>query len=426
MEYTTGESVWEQRIAALERRITYLERIVKVSQILNSMLSLEPLLSIIIQAATQLAGTESCSIMLLDKKTGELRFEAATGLNKDELRKLSVPLDSSIAGWIFRKKKALLIRDVRGDERWNRHVDERIDFETRSILGVPLTVKNEVIGVMELINKQDEDEFSQDDIQIATHLASQAAIAIENARLVEKLQGAYDELSELDSLKSNFVAIASHELRTPLSIILGYATFLRDDAESETASEQIEIVLQSAMRLRGIIDDMVNLRHVETGEVQLEREVFSMRELIEEVVEEFGGVAKAKRQLLKASFKTDEPLSIDADRQKIYMVIANLVSNAIKFTPKEGRILINAYLKGDEIWVNVIDTGLGIPKRDWERIFVRFYQVEPSLTRRYEGMGLGLSIAKEMVELHGGRIWVESVEEKGSRFTVVLPVSPFR
>jgi signal transduction histidine kinase len=418
------DELLEQRIATLERRIAYLERIVKVSQIINSTLSLEPLLRIIIQSATELTHTEACSIMLLDKRTGELRFTHSVGEGSEGLRDMTVPLDNSIAGWIVRKRKPLLIRDAKTDPRWNSQVDKTIDFDTRSILGVPLKVKDEVIGVMELLNKIDEQGFVQDDIQIANTLAAQAAIAIENARLLDELQQAYDELAELDQLKSNFVSIASHELRTPLSVILGYASFLREEVSGE-AGEQIDIVLQSAMRLRSIIDDMVNLRHVDTGQAQLERDIFSMTELISDVAGEFDQLAKAKQQILRVDLPEDQ-LKIDADWQKIYLVLANLLSNAIKFTPPEGRVQISAQRKGEELWISVMDTGIGIPERDYERIFDSFYQVEPSLTRRYEGMGLGLSVAKSMVELHSGRMWVESVVGKGSRFTVVLPVSPFK
>ncbi len=413
----------EQRTAGFERRIAYLERIVKVSQIINSTLSLEPLLRIIIQSATELTHTEACSIMLLDKRTGELHFAHSIGERSDGLRDLTVPLDNSIAGWIVRKGKPVLIRDVKADPRWHAQIDKTIDFDTRSILGVPLKVKDKVIGVMELLNKLGDQGFSQDDIQIASTLAAQAAIAIENARLVAELQRTYDDLAELDQLKSNFVSIASHELRTPLAVILGYASFLRDEVSGE-ASEQIELVLQSAMRLRAVIDDMVNLRHVDTGEAQLERDVFSMMELISEVATEFAQLAEAKQQTLRLDLP-DDPLKIDADRQKIYLVLANLLSNAIKFTSSQGRVQVSARRKGEEMWIAVMDTGIGIPERDYNRIFDRFYQVEPSLTRRYQGMGLGLSIAKSMVELHGGRIWVESVVGKGSRFTVALPVSPF-
>jgi signal transduction histidine kinase len=418
------DELLEQRIATLERRIAYLERIVKVSQIINSTLSLEPLLRIIIQSATELTHTEACSIMLLDKRTGELRFTHSVGEGSEGLRDMTVPLDNSIAGWIVRKRKPLLIRDAKTDPRWNSQIDKTIDFDTRSILGVPLKVKDEVIGVMELLNKIDEQGFVQDDIQIANTLAAQAAIAIENARLLDELQQAYDELAELDQIKSNFVSIASHELRTPLSVILGYASFLREEVSGE-AGEQIDIVLQSAMRLRSIIDDMVNLRHVDTGQAQLERDIFSMTELISDVAGEFDQLAKAKQQILRADLPEDQ-LKIDADWQKIYLVLANLLSNAIKFTPPEGRVQISGQRKGEELWISVMDTGIGIPERDYERIFDSFYQVEPSLTRRYEGMGLGLSVAKSMVELHSGRMWVESVVGKGSRFTVVLPISPFK
>lgn len=417
-------AILEQKIEGLERRIAYLERIVKVSQILNSTLSVEPLLQIIIQAATELTNTEACSIMLIDKRTGELRFAEATGGVIEALKKISVPLENSIAGWVIRKDKPILIRDAKNDPRWHRGVDESTDFETQSILGVPLKVREQVIGVVEVVNKKTEEGFNQDDIQIATTLASHAAIAIENARLLDELQRAYRDLSQLDQIKGDFVSIASHELRTPLAVILGYATFLRANLTGQ-ASEQLDIVLSSAMRLRSLIDDMVNLRHIQTNEVQLERSTFSLRQLVLDVTQEFSQLMGGKQQTLTTKFiPGDTPLNIDADRQKIYLILANLLSNAIKFTPEGGRIHINVELKGYKYWLNVIDTGIGIPQTEYDRIFDQFYQVEPSLTRKYQGMGLGLSIAKGMVEVHKGRIWVESVVGKGSNFTLVLPSGP--
>jgi len=143
------------------------------------------------------------------------------------------------------------------------------------------------------------------------------------------------------------------------------------------------------------------------------------------VLAEFKDIMAGKRQVLTAKFSPDDsPLNIDADRQKIYLVLANLVSNAVKFTPEEGRIHVNVALKGHKYWVSVIDTGIGVPKTEYDRIFDQFYQVEPSLTRKYQGMGLGLSLAKGMVEIHHGRIWVESIVGKGSNFTFVLPSTP--
>jgi signal transduction histidine kinase len=414
----------KQKVQGLEHRISYLERIVKVSQILNSTLSLEPLLQIIVQSATELTDANACSIMLIDKNTGELRFEESTGVVIDALRKVSVPLDNSIAGYVIRKNRPLLVRDTQNDPRWHSGVDQTTDFETHSILGVPLKVRNKVIGVLELLNKRTEAGFHADDIQIATTLGAQAAIAIENARLLDELQQAYRDLSEIDQLKNDFVSIASHELRTPLSVILGYATFLRDDVEG-VASEQLEIVLSSAMKLRSLIDDMFNLRHIQANEIQLERSIFSLKQLVLDVVKELAQIVTGKNLVLTTKFTPkDSPLNLDADRQKIYLVIANLVYNALKFTPEGGRIHIGIEFKEHKYRISVIDTGIGISKIERDRIFDQFYQVEDPLTRRYQGMGIGLSITKGMVEVHKGRIWVESVVGKGSKFTVILPSAP--
>ncbi len=417
-------SILKQKIEGLERRIGYLERIVKVSQMLNSTLSLEPLLQIIVQSATELTDTEACSIMLIDKHTGELRFEEATGSIAETLKRVMVPMDDSIAGFVIRKNRPILIRDVKEDPRWHKEVDQTIDFDTRSILGVPLQVRDKVIGVLEVINKRSDEGFNADDIQISTTLSAQASIAIENARLLDELQQAYRNLSEVDQIKNDFVSIASHELRTPLSVILGYATFLRDEVEGE-ASEQLEIVLNSAMKLRALIDDMVNLRHIQANQIQIDRKIFPLKQLILDVVRELSEITEGKGLRVTTRFiPKDSPLNLDADRQKIYLVIANLMNNAIKFTAEGGRIHINVELKGHKYWINVIDTGIGIPDDEYARIFDQFYQVEAPLTRKYQGMGLGLSITKGFVEIHKGRIWVESVIDKGSNFTIVLPSAP--
>jgi len=217
---------YQEKIANLERKVDYLEKIVEVSQILNSTLELNTLLKTITRVATELTDTEACSILLYDKETNELRFMPATvSARAEKFLEVPVPLDGSIAGWVFRKKKPILIRDAKNDPRWNSNVDETSNFDTRSILGVPLKIKREIIGVMEVLNKKEKYGFNQDDIQITTILAAQVAVAIENARLWDDIQKAYADLTELDRLKSEFVSIASHELKTPLSVILGYASF---------------------------------------------------------------------------------------------------------------------------------------------------------------------------------------------------------
>lgn len=410
----------EERIAYLEERVAVLERMVKVSQIITSTLDLRQLLDIIAEVATEFTKTEAASIMLLDKNTGELYFETVTGPKKDEVKRVTVPLEGSIGGWILTHNEPLIIRNPQDDPRHYRGTDKKTGFLTRSLMGAPLNFRGETIGVIEVLNRSVEEEFSDQDLRTLTALAAQAAIAIENARLLSELQRAYNDLAEMDQVKSDFVAIASHELRTPLNIILGYASFLKDDLRGD-ASEQLEIVLQSAMRLRSLIDDMVNLRHLDTGEArkQLEVEEFFLHQLIADAVQEFSGMAEAKGLSLTGR-RPSQPVKIVADRQKIYLVLANLLSNAIKFTDTGGRVLVASQLRDREVWVSVRDTGIGIPPDRLGKVFDRFYQVESSLTRQSEGMGLGLSIAKGMVELHGGRIWAESVEGLGSSFTFAL------
>jgi len=408
-------------VTALQKQAQQLSRILEISQQLTSTLDLELLLQEIIRAAAELTATEAASIMLYDEKADELRFAAATGLGAEQLALMRVPIDNSIAGSIFKSGRAMLITEANKDPRHYDRIDEAIEFDTRTILGVPLSLKDRNIGVLEVINKCDDALFSEEDTQVLSTLAAQAAIAIQNAQFISALQIAYKKLDDLDRLKSDFIAIASHELRTPLGLILGYASMLKDEAGG-AAAQKLDVVVQSALRLRGLIEDMVNLSHVESGQIGLRLETFCLQDLVQLVHMECDSLATAKNQSVSLNLPA-EPLQISADRAKLTVVLNNLLTNAIKFTPGGGRIMVWVEPRNGETWVSVADSGVGIPVADLERIFERFYQVEPHLTRRQGGMGLGLPIAKAIIELHGGRIWAESVQGKGSRFTFTLPDS---
>jgi signal transduction histidine kinase len=278
------------------------------------------------------------------------------------------------------------------------------------------------VGVLEALNKVDASPFSEEDGQVLMTLAAQAAVAIENARLITALQKAYEQLNQVDQIKSDFIAIASHELRTPLGLILGYAAMLREDLKNPDTTQQLDVVMSSALRLRDLIDDMVNVQHIEEGKAKLDLTEFVLQEVVQGVVEAVSELYTAKEQEILISLPP-QPLSLRADREKITLVLNNLLTNAIKFTDARGRIMVSAEHKNGDVQVHVADTGIGIPAREVERIFDRFYQVEPHLTRMYGGLGLGLAIAKGMIELHGGKIWVESVEGLGSRFSFSVPVA---
>lgn len=406
----------------LRSQVAMLARLVEVSVTLSSTLDLRQLLTYIINAAAELLNTEAASIMLYDDKLNELRFAAATGSDPHELAQIPVPLEGSIAGAIFRENKPMIINDVSHDPRHFGSVGEKVKFTSQRLVGVPMRIKDRVTGVLEALNKRDGRSFGEADARILAILASQAAVAIENARLVEHIQEAYSELGKLDKMKSDFIAIASHELRTPLGVILGYATFLREEAKGE-AGEYAKAVLDSAVHMRKLIEDLTNLRFIEVGQMSLHREALDIRDLLHEARKDIMPLADAKAQKIVVNPPPNGVICI-ADRAKILVVLSNLLTNAIRFSQDGGTVELTCFSRGTEAWIQVKDNGRGIPARDLENIFQGFFQVEDHMIRKTSGLGIGLSIVRGTIKLHGGRVWAESEgEDKGAVFTFTLPLS---
>lgn len=396
-----------------------LVRMVEISRVLNSTTNLDELLSRIINEAADLINSEAASILLLDPNTRQLHFKASSNDIPPQMANMPVSLDDSIAGAIFTENRLMHIPDVKKDGRWNQEVDDAIKFVTKSILGVPMhNVDQEPVGVLEAINKQG-GAFTKQDAAMLTVLADIAGVAVEKARLFEKLEAANAELNELDQIKTNFISIASHELRTPLAVILGYVSFLREEADPSMAG-QFDSVLDAAVHLRGLIQDMLNLQYVDAGQ-KAEQEIVDVTALVRNMNIDKDETMAAKSQNIVLRLP-GQSLYTKIDPGMLEVVINNLMSNAIKFTPQEGTIEVALRQNGGEIWLDIADTGVGIPQDQVERVFKRFYQVESALVRKHEGMGLGLSIAKDLVELNNGRIWVENRKPNGSQFTVALPL----
>jgi signal transduction histidine kinase len=238
---------------------------------------------------------------------------------------------------------------------------------------------------------------------------------------VDGLHQALAEMQELDRMKGDFIAIASHELRTPLGLILGHSSYLREMV-SEEFQEQLDIIVRNAMRLKEIIDSIANMDNVERGTASIRSQEISIRQIIEEVCQSYLDEARQKGVQLQTQVEGDD-LKMLGDGTKINIALSNLLKNAIAFTNDGCHVTIVASKAPEYIKVSVIDDGIGIPLKDLPHVFERFYQVESHLTRRHGGMGLGLSVSKVMIEMHGGRIWVESVEGKGSNFTFLLPLA---
>jgi K+-sensing histidine kinase KdpD len=282
-----------------------------------------------------------------------------------------------------------------------------------------MLMRDKVTGVLEGLNKRN-GTFTQKDAYLLSIIASQAAVAVNNARLHAEIQNAYDELSRVDKIKSDFMAIASHELRTPLGVILGYATFLKEDTQGEL-STHADMVLTSALKLRSLVEEMTNMNLLRVGTVDLQKNFSIVQQIISRAYEEISATAKAKNQVVTLELP-QEAISINVDSVKIERVFSNLLNNAVRFTPNGGEIAIKLVQKNNEVWTQINDTGIGIPKADLKKIFQEFYQVEDHMTRRFGGMGLGLAIAKGIVDVHNGRIWAESEGiGMGADFYVVLP-----
>ena len=403
----------------LEGRHKQLFRLVELSVTLNSTLDLNELLELITATATELLECEAASILLYDDKPPRLFFAAATGSDPAELAKIPVPIDASLAGTIFTTNHPLILNEVEQDARHYALVSDQVKFKTKTLLGVPMSIKDRTIGVLEAVNKRD-GVFTESDVATLSVTAAHAAIAINNARLLRATQRALEKVKETNQVKSHFLALASHELRTPLGIIIGYATFLQEDSRGES-SDHANHVLGAAAQMRALLDQMSNLTLLQSDNLGIKPERIPVQELLNSAIDEIKYSASRKNLQLSYAFR-DEPIHVNADVQKTILAYVNILNNAIRFSADGGEIVIGAAEQGSNILTWVQDRGIGIPADKLEKIFEEFYQVEPPNTRSYGGLGIGLPIARGLIEAQGGKVWAESEGlGKGSTFKVSLP-----
>ncbi len=378
-------------------------------------------LQMAIGLATELTESETASILEYDSEWNTLRFRSAPWFHQDLLSEVRVPLEGSIAGWVFTHRQPVIIQDTSQETRFFKGVDRLTGLSTRSLVAVPIVVNNEVLGVLEVLNRL-QGKYTEEDVIALEILASVIGLRLSNMRLQQQMLLARADAMEMERLKNEFIAITSHELRTPLGLILGHATFLRELIEEPQYRSQLDVIIRSAARLKEIVENLSNIEHYRSGASRLRKRPVLVARLIEEVTAAFHPAIEQKNLHLNVEVK-DPNLSVECDAEKIGIALRNLVQNAVTFTEPGGHILVRAEAVPGHVKISVIDDGIGIPAKDLPHIFERFYQVESHLTRRHGGLGLGLSITKAMIEMHGGQIWVESVEGKGSNFTFLLPVS---
>ena len=389
----------------------HLQRLLEISRNLGSTHRLDELLSMVMDVATDLTNTETASILLVDGSTGQLHFVASTSgvVPKNTL----VPLENSIAGWVVRNGRSLILDDVQSDARYYANVDENLAFVTRSMLAVPLIANQDTIGALEVINKKENKTYTSQDVALMESLASQSAVAILNAHLFHQ---------------SDLLAELMHELKTPLMAITAASELLnRPDLPTNKTGQLVGMINRESKRLSKMTRDFLDFARLESGRASLEHDPINIIEVVQDVVSISQSQASARGIEIVTDLEADLPTKssvfvVIGDQDRLKQVLLNLTSNATKYNKDNGRILISCECAEQKVLIlRVTDTGPGISKEDQAHLFERFYRIPGS--EGAEGSGLGLSVAKKIVEEHHGRIEVASELNVGTVFTIILPLT---
>ncbi|NPA06890.1 MAG: GAF domain-containing protein [Chloroflexi bacterium] len=414
------------------RRAQQLELASQIARDISSTLNLQELLERAVNLIRERFGYYHAAIFLLDERGEYAEIRAATGeIGQIMVRsghRLAVG-SQSVVGQTAARGEPIVVNDTRQSEI---HRPNPLLPETRAEIGLPLRVGNRVIGVLD-VQSRHAYAFRPDDVRALQLLADQLAVAVENARAYELNRRALENLRRADELKSQFLANMSHELRTPLNSIIGFSRIILkgiDGPINDLQRQDLEAIYNAGQHLLGLINDILDLSKIEAGKMDLIFEEVDVPRIIESVMATAKGLVKDKPVRLEVDIEPDLP-PLRADAKRFRQILLNLISNAAKFT-KEGYIRVRAWRQMDpdsgytELILAVEDTGPGIPPEHLENLFQPFYQVDASLTREVGGTGLGLAIVRNLVELHGGRIWVESEVGKGTTFYVAFPLTPTR
>jgi signal transduction histidine kinase/HAMP domain-containing protein len=420
----TLEKKVENRTRELERSVAELKALSEVSQSVSSTLDLEKVLNNIVQHAVELSKTDAGTIY--EYHEAEKIFVPMINFGVDEtfvhiMKEAKFGIgDGTILGMAGETRSVMQVPDLSAIKDARVEYVRKVGF--RSVLAVPLLRKDKLVGSL-VVRRKRSGEFPQETVDLIQTFAAQSAIALHNARLFQELEIKSHELSQADKHKSEFLASMSHELRTPLNAILGYTELILDGIYGEAPAkirEVIERLEKNGSHLLRLINDVLDISKIEAGQLELSLEEYSLEETIHTVLTSLEPLATEKELILKTRIAPHLPNG-KGDPQRIAQVLVNLIGNAIKFT-EEGEVAVDIAPVDGRFLVKVSDTGPGLSDLEKDYIFSEFYQVDRKSTRSKGGSGLGLSIAKRIVDLHGGAIWVESVPGEGSTFIFTLPI----
>lgn len=412
---------------AIRRRNDYLAASAEIGKLVTSTLDLNSIFARTVNLINERFNFYHAGIFIVEETGFNAVLREATGRAGAEMkeRKHTLQLnDKSIVGKVTLDGQAVVANDVTTNPL---HKVNPLLPETRAEAALPLRIGNRIIGAIDIQSKT-ANAFTEDDIAVLQTLADQVAVAIDNARSFELSQEAVMEMREIDRLKSQFLANMSHELRTPLNSIIGFSRVIIkgiDGPVTELQQQDLTAIYNSGQHLLGLINDVLDLSKIEAGKMELAFDEVNIADVTSSVLSTMSGLIKDKPIQMKRNIESNLP-TVRADAIRVRQVMINLLSNATKFTD-EGDIIVEVGLKPgptgrNEVRVSVTDSGPGIAKEDQTKLFQAFSQVDDSPTRKTGGTGLGLSICQHIINMHGGRIWVESDLGKGSTFHFTLPL----
>jgi two-component system, NtrC family, sensor kinase len=416
----------QKRTGDLTRSVEKLTALGEVSRAVSSTLDLEAVLDIITERGRQLAGADGGAIYEYDEPAQEFHLRATRNVESSLLQALrAMPLrkGEGLMGRAALTREPIQIADIAAPGGYQSHLrDVLVGAGYRALLSVPLLREDQIIGSLSL-NRKAPGEFPPEVIEVLKTFATQSALAIQNARLFREIEAKSHQLEVASQHKSEFLANMSHELRTPLNAIIGLSEVLTDRLFgdlNEKQEEYLRDIYASGTHLLSLINDILDLSKVEAGRMELELTDFDLPTALDSALT-LNRERVGRRGITLQTSVDDRLGQIRADERKIRQVVLNLLSNAIKFTPEGGRIEVGAAPKDGFVEVSVSDTGIGIAPEDQEAVFEEFRQVGTA-AKKVEGTGLGLTLCRKLVELHGGRIWVKSQLGAGSTFRFTIPV----
>jgi signal transduction histidine kinase len=419
------EAKVESRTRELEQSVRELRALGEVSQAVNSTLDLENVLSTIVAKAVQLSSTAGGSIYVYDETRQLFELRATYGQTSPSVAMGAdhrLDMSDRYVGLIVTRHQPIQIPDIR-DEPASRARELILGSGYRAILILPLLWQDDIAGFL-VVRRREPGEFPKRTVELLQTFAAQSVLAIKNASLFSALHEKSQQVEIASRHKSQFVANMNHELRTPLHVIIGYTQNVLEGIYGQIPPnlrgvvERIDI---NGRLLLDLINDVLDVAKMEAGQLKLQKTDYAMKDLVRGALDALEPLAREKRLLLRGEIASDLPYGC-GDERRLAQVLMNLIGNAIKFTDA-GEVSVRATMSDGAFQVAVRDTGPGIAPADQAKIFDEFHQVDDSSARRKGGTGLGLTIAKRIIELHGGSIWVESAPGAGSTFSFTLPTS---